>query len=104
MQSAEQRPIGGVARSPAASRHLAVDASWFTGSMVHRFTGSKAWRATTQRASRCSRMRLRTYDDKRAVLELSGALELLVYFGPTGMHAVWMLGGRLLAWLDVASC
>jgi hypothetical protein len=49
-------------------------------------------------------MRLRHYDDERAVLELGGALELLVYFGPTGMHAVWMLGGRLLVWLDVASC
>jgi len=49
-------------------------------------------------------MRLRTYDDRRAVLELGGALELLVYFAPDGTRAVWMLDGRLLAWLDVASC
>jgi hypothetical protein len=49
-------------------------------------------------------MRLRHYDDERAVLELGGALELLVYFAPDGTHAVWMLGGRMLAWLDVASC
>jgi hypothetical protein len=49
-------------------------------------------------------MRLRTYGDERAVLELDGTLELLVYFSPTGTHAVWMLGGRLLVWLDVESC
>jgi hypothetical protein len=49
-------------------------------------------------------MRLRTYDDRRAVLELGGELELLVYFGPASTRAVWMLGGRMLAWLDVASC
>jgi len=49
-------------------------------------------------------MRLRTYDDERAVLELGGMLELLVYFAPDRTQAVWMLGGRLLAWLDVASC
>ena len=49
-------------------------------------------------------MRLRTYGDARAVLELDGMLELLVYFAPDGTHAVWMLSGRMLAWLDVASC
>jgi hypothetical protein len=48
-------------------------------------------------------MRLRTYDDKRAVLELGGALELLVYFGPAATRAVWMLGGRMLCWLDVGN-
>jgi hypothetical protein len=49
-------------------------------------------------------MRLRNYDDERAVLELDGALELLVYFAPDGTHAVWMLGGRVLSWLDVGMC
>jgi len=106
MQGAEQRPIGGVACSPAASRRLAVDASWFTGSMVYRFTGlpvpGLSNHATGEPMQ--SPMRLRNYHDERAVLELGGALELLVYFGPTGTHAVWMLSGRLLAWLDVANC
>jgi hypothetical protein len=44
------------------------------------------------------------WPDNRVVLELDGALELLMYFGPAGTHAVWMLGGRLLCWLDVAIC
>jgi hypothetical protein len=49
-------------------------------------------------------MRLTIFDDDRAVLELGGALELLVYFAPDRTQAVWMLGGRLLGWLEVASC
>ena len=48
-------------------------------------------------------MQLRTYDDERVVLEL-GELAMLVYFGPDGSRAVWVLCGRLVRWLDVASC
>jgi len=48
-------------------------------------------------------MQLRTYDDERVVLEL-GEFALFVYFGHDGSRAVWVLGGRLLRWLDVASC
>lgn len=51
-------------------------------------------------------MRLRTYDDDRAVLQLGSQLELalLLYLDPLGSHAVWMLGGSLLAWVDVGRC
>jgi hypothetical protein len=49
-------------------------------------------------------MQLRTYDDERVVLEVGDALAMLVYFGPDGSRAVWVLCGRLLRWLDVASC